>query len=855
MNSYMPQKIMLIDGNSLLNRAFYALPLLSNADGQYTNGVYGFLTMLYKVLDREKPTHIAVAFDRKTPTFRHKQYDGYKAQRTGMPDEMASQLPILKEVLSAMNISIFEMDGYEADDILGTLASLARQHHMDAVLVTGDRDALQLIGPGIKVLITKKGISEVEEYDQQAIIDKYGLIPEQLVDVKGLMGDSSDNIPGIPGIGEKTALKLIKQFGSLESTLEHIDEVSGDKLKGLLKTYRDQALMSKQLGRIMCCVPIDVDLEQCRYMNVDAVKLRELFERLDFKSLLNKIPQNTDDSSNYEKPIDASVSAIDDVVQLARLDKEMVGATEIYVLLNDALSICRDEFKVYNLADGLPISETVAVLLSDPMVSKRVYDAKRLIVSMHDRNIDVNGIDFDAMIAAYLLEPSQSDYDIKRLVKQYLGIEGQEAYHAGYLPRLMGVMLSKIEHNDMADLFYNIEMPLTRVLADMEINGFTVDIKMLKQLADDFEKMINQLTKEIYVLAGEEFNINSPRQLGSILFEKLKLPAGKKTKTGYSTDIEVLKQLQLQHEIVPKIIDYRQLTKLKSTYIDGLMNMADPHTHKIHSTFHQTVTVTGRISSSEPNLQNIPVKTELGHQIRKAFVPSSSDYLLLDADYSQIELRVLAHMSQDKNMIDAFLKGEDIHARTAAEVFGVPIEHVTPLMRSRAKAVNFGIVYGISDFGLARNIGISRNEAKQYIEQYFARYSGVRRFMDQTIELAKKRGYVTTMFNRRRYLPELSSSNRTLRSFGERAAMNTPIQGTAADIIKKAMVELYAALKEKKFRSRLILQVHDELILEVHRDEVDEVKRLVRQKMEGVAHMSVPLLVDIHIGENWYDAK
>jgi DNA polymerase-1 len=851
----MSDKIMLIDGNSLLNRAFYALPMLTNAEGQYTNGVYGFLTMLYKVMEQEKPTHIAVAFDRRAPTFRHEQYDGYKAKRTGMPDEMASQLPVLKEVLTAMNIRIFEMDGYEADDILGTLANIAHQKGMEVVLVTGDRDVLQLVKPDVKVIITKRGITDVEVYDEQAITERYGIKPEQLIDVKGLMGDASDNIPGVPGIGEKTALRLIKQFGSLECVLEHIDEVSGDKLKKLLTEYREQAIMSKQLGSIQCCVPIDDDLDKCRCKGPDAVKLKEIYQRLDFKSLLSKIPQNNDEEFAGKDPIGSDVYNVADDDDIEQLGKNLSNVNELCVYSNDVLSLSEDELKVYNISVKRSVPDIVAAVLSNPKVYKHVYDAKRLIVSMNKSHINVEGIDFDAMIAAYLLDPSQNNYDIKRLVKQYLEIADDAASHAGYLWRLMNIMLPQIKENEMNALFYDIEMPLTRVLADMEINGFTVDVQMLKELADDFERMIDGLTKEIYVLAGEEFNINSPKQLGAILFEKLKLPVGKKTKTGYSTDIEVLKQLQLQHDIVPKIIDYRQLTKLKSTYIDGLMNMADPITHKIHSNFNQTVTVTGRISSTEPNLQNIPVKTELGHQIRKAFVPSSPDYLLLDADYSQIELRVLAHMSRDQNMIDAFLKGQDIHARTASEVFGIPLEQVTPLMRSRAKAVNFGIVYGISDFGLARNIGISRSEAKQYIEQYFARYNGVRRFMDETIEFAKKHGYVTTMFKRRRYLPELASSNRTVRSFGERAAMNTPIQGTAADIIKKAMVDIYSALKENEYRSKLILQVHDELIIEVHRDEVDEIKDLVKDKMESVVKMDVPLVADIHVGENWYDAK
>lgn len=851
----MSDKIMLIDGNSLLNRAFYALPMLTNAEGQYTNGVYGFLTMLYKVMEQEKPTHIAVAFDRRAPTFRHEQYDGYKAKRTGMPDEMASQMPVLKEVLTAMNIRIFEMDGYEADDILGTLANIAHQKGMEVVLVTGDRDVLQLVKPDVKVIITKRGITDVEVYDEQAITERYGIKPEQLIDVKGLMGDASDNIPGVPGIGEKTALRLIKQFGSLECVLEHIDEVSGDKLKKLLTEYREQAIMSKQLGSIQCCVPIDDDLDKCRCKGPDAVKLKEIYQRLDFKSLLSKIPQNNDEEFAGKDPIGSDVYNVADDDDIEQLGKNLSNVNELCVYSNDVLSLSEDELKVYNISVKRSVPDIVAAVLSNPKVYKHVYDAKRLIVSMNKSHINVEGIDFDAMIAAYLLDPSQNNYDIKRLVKQYLEIADDAASHAGYLWRLMNIMLPQIKENEMNALFYDIEMPLTRVLADMEINGFTVDVQMLKELADDFERMIDGLTKEIYVLAGEEFNINSPKQLGAILFEKLKLPVGKKTKTGYSTDIEVLKQLQLQHDIVPKIIDYRQLTKLKSTYIDGLMNMADPITHKIHSNFNQTVTVTGRISSTEPNLQNIPVKTELGHQIRKAFVPSSPDYLLLDADYSQIELRVLAHMSRDQNMIDAFLKGQDIHARTASEVFGIPLEQVTPLMRSRAKAVNFGIVYGISDFGLARNIGISRSEAKQYIEQYFARYNGVRRFMDETIEFAKKHGYVTTMFKRRRYLPELASSNRTVRSFGERAAMNTPIQGTAADIIKKAMVDIYSALKENEYRSKLILQVHDELIIEVHRDEVDEIKDLVKDKMESVVKMDVPLVADIHVGENWYDAK
>ena len=874
------EKLIIIDGNSLMNRAYYALPPLTNSEGVHTNAAYGFTTMLLKIINDENPDYIITAFDRKAPTFRHKEYAEYKAGRKKMPQELNEQFPLVKDILKAFNIGILELDGYEADDIIGTLAKKYGSK-MDVLIYTGDRDALQLISQNVKVAITRKGITEVDVYDEKALYDKYSVTPTQFIDLKGLMGDQSDNIPGVPGVGEKTALKLITEFGSVESVIENTDKIERKRIRELMEEYKEQAEFSKKLATIVTDVPIDFDLGEMKKKEPDNEKIKSLFKELGFKSLLDKIPSSEDaKASQLENYIIADEKTILDITEYIKkkgmfsfvfnikgsdfnnTDIEGIG---IYAEGRDPLYIPPDH-KFINM---------LKCIFEDESIKKISHDAKDAYVSLYKHGIILKGLEFDTAIAAYLLNPSESSYSISDMsykflnetiptikdiedafksqedmdiVKSYICTESTKVF------KLYDVLREKLKDMDMADLYYKVEHPLIEVLAYMEIEGFTVNKDMLINLSEEFTKDIDRLTGQIYSYAGEEFNINSPKQLGVILFERLNLPVIKKTKTGYSTDAEVLEKLAPQHEIVGNILEYRQIMKLKSTYVDGLLNIVRED-QKIHSSFNQTVTATGRISSTEPNLQNIPVRLEMGRRIRKVFVPSTDDFLILSADYSQIELRVLAHISKDTNLIEAFYNKDDIHKKTASEVFNVPMDEVTPLMRSRAKAVNFGIVYGISDYGLSKDIGISRKEAKDYIDNYLNRYEKVKEYMDNSINFAKQNGYVTTILNRRRYIPEIKSSNFNVRAFGERLAMNTPIQGSAADIIKVAMIKVYYELKKRELKSKLILQVHDELIIEVHKDEVEEVKAIVKYIMESAVELDVPLEVDINIGESWFEAK
>jgi DNA polymerase-1 len=846
------EKLVIIDGNSLLNRAFYALPPMTNSKGQPTGAIYGFTTMLFKIFNEIKPNYIGAAFDRKAPTFRHIAYKDYKAGRKKMPDELGAQFEPVKELLRAFNIGIYEIDGYEADDIIGTIAKRYESPELEVVIFTGDRDALQLVSPYTKVMITKKGITETETYDLNYLKEKYNLNPKGIIDLKGLMGDSSDNIPGVPGVGEKTALKLLSQFGTLENVFENIDNISGKKLNENLRENKETAYFSKKLATINVNVPIETDLSNMRIKDYDYIKIRNLFEDYEFKSLINKIPVK-DEKIHFNMP------QIQNFNEDSNLIKTITSNGIFNFIINESGMI----FDGGILAQPSQIEYFKEIFESDSIV-KNTYDGKYAYNFLKGKGIELKNLNFDGEIASYLLNPSESKYDMLNLLNQYSGIntsgidaDDKNGIAALYVQKLDDIkrnMLTEINKHGMNELFEKIEMPLIEVLSSMECLGFKVDAQILHDIGFELSEEIDKLTGEIYDIAGSEFNINSPKQLGVILFEKLNLPVIKKTKTGYSTDAEVLEELSDKHEIVDKIINYRQLVKLKSTYTDGLISCIGKD-GRIHSSFNQTVTATGRISSTEPNLQNIPIKMEQGRRIRKAFVPENDEYVIISGDYSQIELRVLAHISQDKSLINSFVNNEDIHRRTASEVFGIPMDEVTPLQRSRAKAVNFGIIYGQSDYGLSKELKISRKEAKSYIDNYFKRYSGVKDYLDSAILDAKDKGYVTTLMNRIRYIPEINSTNKNVKKFGERLAMNTPIQGSAADIIKIAMVKVYSRIKKEKLKSRLILQVHDELIVEAYKNEIDYMKQLIKSEMENAVKLSVPLVVDINVGNNWYEAK
>lgn len=865
-------KFLIIDGNSLMYRAYFALPDLMNSEGLHTNAIYGFSMMLLKLLDEEKPDYIAVAFDKKAPTFRHKEYSAYKGTRQSMPEELIEQVDILKDVINAFNIKTIEIEGFEADDIIGTVSKIASENGLKVLIVTGDRDALQLVSDGVKVKICKKGITQMEEYDERAVVERYEVTPRQFIDLKGLMGDKSDNIPGVPNIGEKTAIKLIKEFGSIENVLMNTDKLKG-KIRENIENNTEMAMLSKKLATIERNVPIEIDLSEYQLRDYDREKLIDLFEKLEFTSLINDLKKDADDIREVKE------WPVRDFKYIRELLKRE-DTLSFYPLILEgevkAVSFATDDESFFVEVDDYEVFK----LLDNEKLTLIGHDIKDFFVNLSYHGIELNCKFYDTAIMTYLLNPSESNYDIGRVLKKYLkedipNIEdmlgkgkSKKSYDdidkkllidylcatASKLSKLKDKLMSFIKEMEMEELLDNVELPLVEVLKSMEVYGFTLDKDVLKDLSKEIGEKTDKIIKDIYDAAGYEFNINSTKQLSEFLFDKLNLPPIKKTKTGYSTDMEVLVELIPYNEIVGEIIEYRQLMKLKSTYIDGFMPIMDKD-DKVHSTFKQTVAATGRIISTEPNLQNIPVRDEFGRRIRKAFISSFQGGYIVSADYSQIELRVLAHLSEDIKLIESFLNNEDIHLRTASEVFKIAPEEVTGEMRRRAKAVNFGIVYGISDYGLSRDLKISRKEAKEYIDNYFDRYKGVKNYIDSVVKFARENGYVTTILNRRRYIPEINSKNYNQRSFGERMAMNTPIQGSAADIIKMSMVKVYNELKSRSLKSKLILQIHDELIVDTFPDEVEIVKNLLKTIMENVIKLRVPLVVDIGYGKNWYDAK
>ena len=852
-------KLLVLDGNSIINRAFYGIKLLTTKDGRYTNAIYGFMNIFYKLCDELHPDSVAFAFDLKAPTFRHKMYDEYKAGRKPMPPELAEQMPVLKDLLRALGYKIVTKEGYEADDILGTLAFSCKDGD-ECYIATGDRDSLQLVGDNVKVLLasTKMGRPETNIYDVKRIKDDYGVTPHQLIDIKALMGDSSDNIPGVSGVGQKTAQSLISELGSIQNIYDNIDTIDiRETLRDKLKNDKDAAFMSYKLGEICKSVPIETDYSFYVPDEGDKGEALSILRSLEMYKLIDKIGLNT---VTYDaKPENTTVK---EYKRVNSLNGFLLKANKLYFVYSvkdgrfESLAACNgDDICEVNTENDSEV-EAFINILEDENTEKYTFNIKPLYAYAFSHGFEIKNVKMDLMLAAYLLNPSAKDYDIEKLAAEYnVSYEADGGFSAlSETVYPLTVKLSALlEERDQTELLSNIELPLAEVLASMEKIGVKVDKSGIEAFGDMLGERIKGLQSRIYELAGEEFNINSPKQLGEILFVKLAIPTKKKTKSGFSTNAEVLEKLADEYEIVKFILEYRTYTKLKSTYCDGLLKeiAADG---RIHSTFNQTETRTGRISSTEPNLQNIPVRTELGREMRKFFIADDGK-VLVDADYSQIELRVLSDIADDKAMIDAFNNGDDIHAITASQVFKMPLQMVTPLMRSRAKAVNFGIVYGIGAFSLAKDIGVSRAEADRYIKDYLHHYSGVDRYMNEVVEEAKKNGYVKTLFGRRRYLPELSSSNGMLRAFGERVARNMPIQGTAADIIKIAMIRVYTRLKEENLNARLILQIHDELIVEAPENEKTKAELIVKEEMENACKMKVLLKSDAHSGESWYDAK
>lgn len=882
----MDKRLVIIDGNSIINRAFYALPEMNNKDGLKTNAIYGFTTMLFKIIDTYKPTHISVAFDRKAPTFRHIEYKEYKAGRKKMPDELREQFVPLKELLDKFNIHRLELDGYEADDIIGTVSKLAEENDYKVYIVTGDKDAIQLASDKTTTLITKKGVGEVDEYDFDSVMEKYEMTPTQFIDLKGLMGDKSDNIPGVPGIGEKTGIKLIKEFSNIENLIENVDKLKGS-VKTKIEDNSELAIMSKRLATIIRDVPIEVNFEELEFGNYNKDEILDSFKYLGFSSLVSRLVELNGGTKIEEEKLELKISKLEDIdefINEIKNNKEVILDTVIRkgnILEKNIMYIfiSIDGQNIYYINED-EISKFESIFSSSE-IKKVGYNLKDDYIALRPYGIKLDNMNFDITIAEYLIDSTSStSYECSAIAMKYLTrkiksqedllgkgakaikFEDIEVEKLGqYIGEVINtvyevkpMMEEELKQMDMDGLFYHVEMPLVEVLGYMEYEGIKVDKEKLNELGVEFKEKINNLEKEIFELSGEEFNINSPKQLGVILFEKLELPVIKKTKTGYSTNAEVLDKLKDHHPIIEKIGEYRQIVKLNSTYVEGLLDIINPISNRIHSSFNQTITTTGRISSTEPNLQNIPVRMEMGRNIRKVFI-SDEHCKLVDADYSQVELRVLAHMSQDENMIEAFKHDEDIHAKTASQVFNVDIKDVTSELRSAAKAVNFGIVYGKSDFGLSEELNITVKQAREYIESYFDKYYKIKEFMDETIEKASEDGYVTTILNRRRYIPELKSSNFMQRNAGKRAAMNAPIQGSAADIIKIAMVNVYKKLEELNLKSKLILQVHDELIVEAIEEELDIVEKIVKDEMENALAMDVNLDVDLNVGNSWYETK
>lgn len=872
----MEKRFIIIDGSSLMYRAFFALPLLTSSEGIYTNAIMGFANMLGKILTDYEPEFVAVAFDKSRKTFRTDMYGEYKGQRAKTPDELKSQIPLLQEFLEALGIAFIEKDNYEADDIIGTLAKKSAAEGYEALIVTGDKDALQLIAPQVKVMLTKRGIMDMQIFDEAAFKEKYaGLEPQKLIDIKALMGDSSDNIPGVPGVGEKTALKLLAQFGDLENLLANIENVSGKKLKEKLELNQDLARLSYKLATIYCDVDVDFVPDEYR-LSPDVLKLQSFCDKYELKTVLSRMKKILADEFKTDLQDEITLDfESSELPPYQILNEDNVGEFkqsaqkegEISLLVQtkgkapsvaiSMMAVCAGG-EIAILKDNFSLLDDI---LADENIVKNVYDVK----SYYHAGLDLQGRVNDALLMAYLLEPAKRSYAMN-VIRQIAGVEESMDYErlenedgAVYdvmnLNEVCAKLQEKLAAVQMDRLYRDIEFPLAKMLEDMEETGIYINEAKLDEMNVQMNSELNLLEQEIYELAGEIFNINSPKQLGEILFVKLGLPALKKTKTGFSTNAEVLENLIYAHPIIAKILDYRLLNKLKTTYLDGLKALINPETKRIHTSFNQTVTETGRLSSSEPNLQNIPVRTAEGRKIRSLFEPGEGYDRILSADYSQIELRIMAHMSEDKHFLEAFRQNQDIHLATAAQVFKVPIEEVTSQMRSRAKAVNFGIIYGISPFGLAKNLHISPKEAGEYIDNYLKECSGVKNFMEKIVKEAHEKGYVTTLFGRRRYLPAIKSRNFTQRSLAERMAMNTPIQGTAADIIKIAMNRADAAIKKAGLKSRILLQVHDELVLEVVDGEIKQVFAILREAMQNTAKLKVPLTIDINYGKNWAEAK
>ena len=880
------KKYILVDGQGLLYRAFYALPQLTTTYGQVINAVYGFTMILIKLLEEEKPEYMTITIDTPIPTFRHKEFKEYKAHRKKMPAELVSQIPLIKEIINDYNIAICSKEGYEADDVIGTLAKEAEKRNCNTIIVTGDKDAFQLTSPHTKIMTTIKGVTEVKIYDEEDIRKKYGVGPEKIVDVLALKGDASDNIPGVPGIGEKTALALIKEFGSLENILNNPDKISKKSLREQIKKYEDQINMSKKLATIVREVPMEYDFDSFKVKLPNYEELWKIFKKLEFKNLLKKIAPKI----NHEKT-KLKFNLIDVEEKLEELTNKIVERKyfSFYLvtssdntissnILGIALSF-KDNENYYiplfflNLLENSKCLSLELVLsklrpcFENKGISKIGHHLKFNFVLLRKYKIELEGNNFDTMIAAYLLNPSSENYNLRNLFWEYLKYFKNEdkeikktaimstsiedaCENAQNILKLKDVLEEKMEEKKLISLFKKIEMPLVKVLGEMEINGIKVNIDFLKKVSRQVDSRLGELKKTIYNLSGTEFNINSPKQLSVVLFERLKLPVIKKTKTGYSTNAEVLNILAPQHKVVSFILEYRELDKLKNTYIDKLPLLVNGKTRRIHTSFHQTVTSTGRLSSSEPNLQNIPVRTEMGREIRKAFI-AEEGLILLSADYSQIELRVLAHFSQDESLLNAFKNDEDIHAHTASEIFGIDQNIISKQMRRMAKVINFGIIYGMSGYGLARNLGIGREEAEKYINNYFYRYQGVKKYIEREKEEARKKGYVITLLKRRRYLEGINSKDKNIREFNERIAINAPIQGSAADLIKLAMIKINESFKRKQFASRLLLQIHDELIFEIYQPELEKAKDIIKDIMEHSLKLSVPIKVNLKTGSNW----
>ena len=913
------KKLVLIDGNSIMNRAFYGImgsKALTTKDGKYTNAIYGFLAILFKLLEDEKPEYIAVSFDLKAPTARHKMYEGYKANRKGMPNELAEQMPIIKEVLKAMNIDIVEMEGYEGDDIIGTLSRYGEEKGLEVIILSGDRDTFQLATDNVKIHIprTKAGKTETEIFDRNKVKEVYGIEPKQLIEVKGLQGDTSDNIPGVPGIGEKTALSLIQKYETIDNLYKKLEAGETDlkgKQKEKIEENKELAYLSRTLGEINTKVPIEDTLEELKTEEWDKQKVLEIFKELNFKRYIDRfnllqdgIGQTSENEhENLKKCYTINKKNINEIKDIIKEQKEMIFYINTSKDENPEKIIKEkivgigifnsksNEAYYLNFEDSKELQD-LKEIFENKEISKIGIDLGRIYILLKQENINLKGIKYDVAIAAYILNPTNSKLKIDYLAEQYLEVDVNEAlgkeekgskqeqinlfdelskldnkedasekeeenkfaFYSYIIYKLQETTKKQLEEIGAISLFNNIDMPTVEVLANMQWNGMYADEDELNKFGDKLKEQLEIKTKMIYEMAGEEFNINSTKQLGEILFEKMKLPVVKKTKNGYSTDVDVLEKLKSEDPIISEILDYRQLMKLNSTYVEGLKPYINPKNKRIHSFFHQTITATGRISSTEPNLQNIPTRFELGKQVRKIFKPEEGK-VYIDADYSQIELRVLAHMSEDKHMVQAFIEGQDIHKQAASKVFKTPMEEVTKEQRSNAKAVNFGIVYGISDFGLGEQLGISRKQAKKYIEEYLQEYEGIKNFMDNIKEKAKETGYVETLFNRRRYIPELKSNNYMVRQFGERAAMNTPIQGTAADIMKIAMINVYKKLIEENLEAKIVLQVHDEMMIETPIKEAERVKEIVKNEMENAVKLKVPLIAEVSEAENWYECK